>query len=305
MRHWVRGTAFGAVLVTAGLMTGVAAVAAPENTIDPVSDDPAQSIGFLTPSDILPTPTDLDPEPTDEPTDPPIEEPTTEQPTDPPTEEPTDPPTEEPTDPPTEEPTEPPTEEPTEPPTEEPTTPPTQEPTAPPTDPGTGVFPEDPTFPVAPPVNQAPRITSIPPITAVSRADLTEADLLSGIVITDDVDHYLVPEITNWGDWYNPVECPSGYPCMYQLVYLVFDSHGNYDDATRNIIITGQQTGLMRSIISTASNNLIDNGVFDQGAGQDELPYTGVDAEQLFGISAVLIAGGIGSMYWGRRKAIR
>ncbi|WP_147599218.1 LPXTG cell wall anchor domain-containing protein [Flaviflexus massiliensis] len=292
----------GVVLVTAGLFTGATAIAAPQAAPYPVDLDP---VAPVVTDDATDNPTDT---PTDEPVTPPTDEPTdppTEEPTDPPTEEPTDPPTEEPTDPPTEEPTDPPTEEPTDPPTEEPT----EEPTVPPSSNPDPTFPENP-FPSQSPVNQAPRISSIPPITAVSRADLTEADLLRGITVLDDVDHYLVPEVTNWGDWNNPVECPGGYPCVYRLVFTVFDSHGNYDDATRDIIITGQPTSTLRSVISAASNNLIDRGVFEPNetlsvADEWELPYTGVDSEQLLGISGLLIASGIGAMAWGRKRAIR
>ncbi|AZQ76917.1 LPXTG cell wall anchor domain-containing protein [Flaviflexus ciconiae] len=298
--------------MTSGLFVGATAVAAdipsyPE-TISPtvnVTEEPTEDPTKAPSDDVTTAPTD---EPTVTPTDEPTEEPT-DEPTDDPTEEPTDDPTDEPTEEPTDEPTDDPTEEPTDDPTDEPTDDPTDEPTEEPTvDPTTPVDP-GPIFPTTPPVQQSPVISPIAPITAVSRDDLTEADLLRGLQIVDDVDFDLVAEITGWGDWFNPVECPHGYPCTYRIVYTVFDSHGNFDDAARDIIITGKPTSNLSSLISRATNDLIDRGIFDTETdaddGAEELPYTGIETEYLFGISAILLASGTGLILASRRKSIR
>lgn len=299
MRQWVRGSAAGTALIAAGLLVGASAFAAPvEDTID-------------FPIDFTINPTDeLTEEPTDDPTidltDDPTEEPTEDpDPTEDPTEDPTDDPTEDPTDDPTEEPTEEPTDEPTEDPTDDPTDDP--EPTEPPTtSPTTGeeVSPGE-GLPGQPITGGAPTFAAIPPITAATRADVTEADLMAGIHVSDDLDMRLVPMISDWGDWHSPQECPAGYPCTYRIVYLVFDNDDNFAEGTRDVIITGRQSSAIGASLGGVGQHLLNSGIFDREEPVSELPWTGIDTEHLLIFGGLLVAGGTGLIYSARKTAIR
>lgn len=299
MRQWVRGSVAGTALITAGLLVGASAFASP---LDDVIDLPIDFTIAPTELTIAPTedPTSA-PDPTEDPTeddpadDPdPTEEPTTDDPTEDPT---TDEPTEEPT-------TEEPTEEPT---TDEPTGDPTVAPTT-----GQPVDLEE-GGPGLPGMGGAPTFAAIPSITAASRADVTEADLMAGVRVFDDVDARLFPTISSWGGWFSESECPGGYPCTYRIVYLVFDADDNFAEATRDVIITGRQSTPIGGALGGAGNYLVDGGFLDSDAvseapqtGVDtELPWTGVDTEHLLLLGGFLVAGGTGLLYTARRAQIR